>query len=61
MAMSIVTIFLLFIVCTCSNNTSAKDMYKNVPADILMKKAIIKFPWPIKDVPVMRPNTLINP
>lgn len=36
-------------------------MYKKVPAEILIKNAIIKFPWPIKDAPVINPKTFIHP
>lgn len=57
----IVTIFFLFIVWTCSRSTSPNEMYKNVPAEMLMKNAIIKFPWPINMLPEINPSTLTQP
>lgn len=61
LANNMVIIFFLLIVLTCSNSTSASDMYKKVPAEMLIKKAITKCPWLIKEVPVTNPRTLISP
>jgi hypothetical protein len=36
-------------------------MYKKVPAEILIKKAIIKCPCPINKFPVISPKTFISP
>ncbi len=36
-------------------------MYRKVPADMLMKKAMMKLPCPIRRLPVSKPITFTSP
>ena len=36
-------------------------MYRKVPAEMLMKKAMMKFPWSMSNVPVTSPKMFMHP
>lgn len=51
--------FVKTFICYC--NTSTREIYRNVPAEILIKNAITKSPLPIRKLPVSKPKMLTNP